>query len=122
MRTASILPLLLAWLAVAPALADEAKVVDVAVTKVGEGRYRFAVTLSHPDTGWEHYANAWHVEASDGIRLGTRVLAHPHVDEQPFTRSATIGVPAGTRRVLVRAEDLVHGLSKTAQTVELPTE
>ena len=102
--------------------ADEAKVVGVEVSKAGEGRYRFDVTLAHPDTGWDHYANAWHVEAEDGTRLGTRVLAHPHVDEQPFTRSTTVEVPDGTTHVNIRAQDLVHGESNDVVRVELPTQ
>ena len=105
-----------------PAFADEARVVGVEVERVGDGRYRFSVTLAHPDTGWDHYANAWHVESPNGERFGTRTLAHPHVDEQPFTRSATIDVPAGTTHVTVRAEDSVHGLSTAVHKVELPTQ
>ena len=116
-----ILSLVLALGAV-PAFASEAKVVGVEVEKAGDGRYRFSVTLSHPDTGWDHYADAWHVEALDGTRLGTRELAHPHVDEQPFTRSATIEIPVGTTHVRVRAQDKVHGPSRDAERVELPTE
>ena len=38
-------------------------------------------------TGWEHYANKWDVVGPDDTILGTRVLLHPHVNEQPFTRS-----------------------------------
>lgn len=110
------------FMGVTPAWADEAKVVDVEVRRAGDGRYRFSVTLSHPDTGWDHYANAWHVEAPDGTRLGTRELAHPHVNEQPFTRSATVDVPPGTPFVIVRGQDSVHGLSKAVRRVELPTE
>lgn len=56
---------------------------------------RFDVTLSQPDTGWDHYADGWRVELADGTVLGTRVLAHPHVTEQPFTRSSNIEVPEG---------------------------
>ena len=104
------------------ALAGEASIVAVEVSRAGEGRDTLAVTVAHEDSGWDHYADAWHVEAVDGRRLGTRILAHPHVDEQPFTRSATITVPAGTTFVVVRARDKVHGLSKIGRRVELPTE
>jgi len=55
-----------------------------------------SVTLSHPDTGWDHYANSWEVRAPDGRHLDTRVLVHPHVTEQPFTRSLRLKtIPAG---------------------------
>ncbi len=61
------------------------------------------VTLSHPDTGWNHYADGWEVRAQDGQALGLRVLAHPHVDEQPFTRSLLLDVPDGVEALLIRA-------------------
>ena len=65
--------------------AGEVDVTAVKATKSGDGTYRFSVTLRHADTGWDHYANKWDVVAPDGTVLGTRVLAHPHVQEQPFT-------------------------------------
>jgi len=49
----------------------------------------FRVELRHADTGWEHYANLWEVMSPDGKKLVTRVLHHPHVNEQPFTRSSS---------------------------------
>lgn len=70
---------------------------------------RFDVTLSHPDTGWDHYADGWRVELADGTVLGTRVLGHPHVNEQPFTRSDSIAVPDGVTEVFVRASCNVDG-------------
>lgn len=70
---------------------------------------RFDVTLSHPDTGWDHYADGWRVELADGTILGTRVLVHPHVNEQPFTRSDRIVVPDGVTEVFVRASCNVDG-------------
>ena len=40
----------------------------------------------------------------------TRLLLHPHENEQPFTRSqAGIVIPSGVSRVRVRAHDLVDG-------------
>jgi hypothetical protein len=66
------------------------------------------VTLAHPDEGWDHYADAWEVFGPDGRSLGIRELAHPHVDEQPFTRSLTLDtVPDGP--LTVRARCLVDG-------------
>ena len=41
-----------------------------------------------------------------GTILGTRVLAHPHVDEQPFTRSlGGVKIDDGINQVTVRAVD-----------------
>jgi len=93
-------------------LAEEAKVVDVELHKTGMV-WRIDVTVSHPDTGWDHYANGWEVVDANGNRLGYRELYHPHVNEQPFTRSLTnLELPDGTREVFVRASDNEHGWSK----------
>jgi len=102
--------LLAVFLAVAPvAQADEVRVVAATAT-AGSGGWRFDVTLRHDDTGWENYADGWGVYTLDGVALGYRVLVHPHVDEQPFTRSLSgVIIPAGTRQVIIRPHDLVHG-------------
>ncbi len=73
------------------AFAGEADVVDVQVSG-SNGAYNFSVSVRHDDTGWEHFANRWEVVGEDGTVYGTRVLAHPHVNEQPFTRSASINI------------------------------
>ncbi len=103
------------------AQAGEADVVEVSVTKQGEGRYTFSVALRHADEGWDHYANAWEVLSLDGDVLGTRTLYHPHVNEQPFMRSLSgVMVPRGTTEVIVRAQDSVHGHGGREQRVKLP--
>ena len=104
----------------APVFADEADVIDVKVDPLGDGTYRFHVTLEHEDDGWDHYTDAWQVLDAEGNILGTRELAHPHVEEMPFTRSKVIEVPAGIREVTVRARDLVHGWGGEEMTVRLP--
>lgn len=104
----------------AAALAGEADVVDVRATKSG-GSYRFDVTVRHADEGWDHYANAWDVVGPDGTVLGTRVLAHPHDTEQPFTRSlGGVKIPAGVDEVTIRAHDSVHKYGGREFTVKLP--
>lgn len=103
------------------AIAGEVDVVGVKVTKSGAGTYSFAVTLQHADTGWKHYANKWEVVGPDGKVLGTRVLYHPHVDEQPFTRSlGGVKVPASIGEVTIRAYDSQHGAGGKTFTVSLP--
>lgn len=75
------------------------------------------VTLSHPDTGWDHYADGWEVLDATGTRLGLRVLAHPHVAEQPFTRSLRLDrVPDGP--LFVRARCLVDGWNAATSPLE----
>ncbi|MEM7693798.1 MAG: hypothetical protein AAF318_05060 [Pseudomonadota bacterium] len=93
-----------------PAAAGPATVEAVAVTRSSDGTYQFSVTVRHADTGWEHYADAFVVSAPDGTVLGTRTLFHPHVNEQPFTRSLSgVALPAGLATVRVHANDSVHG-------------
>lgn len=99
--------------------AGEADVIDVQVSG-SAGSYNFSVTVRHADEGWEHFANRWEVVGRDGTIYGTRVLAHPHVNEQPFTRSGTINIPAGVSTVIVRANDSVHGLGGKEVVVPLP--
>jgi hypothetical protein len=95
--------------------AADAPVVDAVSVNGG----RFDVTLSHPDTGWDHYADGWRVEDQDGNVLGTRVLGHPHVTEQPFTRSLKIDGPLPAI-VYVRSRCIVDGWSQT--TFEVATQ
>ncbi len=103
-----------------PAFAGQAKIVDVEVTNNNDS-YRFDVTLRHDDAGWDHYADGWEVLSPDGKVLGKRVLAHPHVSEQPFTRSLSgVQVPQGLSTVTIRAHDSVHGFNKEVFEVSLP--
>jgi len=102
------------------AQAGEADVVGVQAVRDGEGIYRFHVSVKHGDAGWDHYADKWDVLAPDGTLLGTRVLAHPHEHEQPFTRSlGGVAVPSGVGRVTLRAHDSVHGYGGAEMTVEI---
>ncbi len=90
--------------------AGEAQVEAVRARPDGDGTWRFDVTVRHADEGWDHYADAFTVATVDGQLLGTRTLLHPHVEEQPFTRSlGQVAVPAGVETVVVRAHDSVHG-------------
>ncbi|MEL6341429.1 MAG: hypothetical protein AAFQ65_16120 [Myxococcota bacterium] len=76
----------------------------IRVTAAGEnGRYRFSTTLLSGDTGCEHYADWWEVLTPEGELLYRRILAHSHVDEQPFTRSGGPVAISASRSVIVRA-------------------
>jgi hypothetical protein len=101
------------------AWAGEVEIIMATFSKQG-GTWSVDATLRHADAGWDHYADAWHVLAADGKVLGTRTLYHPHVDEQPFTRSLSdIMIPADTTIVFVEAHDSVHGWSKQRVRVDL---
>ncbi len=103
----------------APAAADPAKIVAVEAQRAGEG-WRFDVTLRHGDTGWEDYADGWRVELPVGTVLGTRELLHPHVEEQPFTRSLRgVPVPSGSAEVVLRSRTSVEGWSDTTYPLSL---
>lgn len=103
------------------AVAGEADVTKVAVSDEGDDRFRFDVSVRHSDEGWDHYADIWEVVGSDGTVYGQRILAHPHVNEQPFTRSQSgVKIPADVKEVMIRAGDKVHGLGGKEMRVKLP--
>jgi hypothetical protein len=104
-----------------PSSAGEADVVQVSVTASHVRTYRFEVTVQHGDTSWDHYADKWEIVAPDGNILGTRKLLHPHVNEQPFTRSLSyVKVPNNIRKVSVRAHDSVHAFGGKVMILKLP--
>ena len=121
MKFFQVLGLLLVFFTSGFAYGGEADVISVEVKQTGKNIYRFEVTVRHDDEGWKHYANKWDVVASDGTVLGTRTLDHPHVQEQPFTRSLSgVKIPDGIERVTIRAHDSVHEYGGKTITVDLP--
>ncbi|MEM6369158.1 MAG: hypothetical protein AAGD10_02620 [Myxococcota bacterium] len=87
------------------------KGVDVVQVNVrgDEGARRFSVTLRSPDAGCERYADWWEVLDAEGKLLYRRILAHSHVDEQPFTRSGGPVRVGASQLVYVRAHMNVGG-------------
>jgi hypothetical protein len=101
--------------------AGDVKIVNAEARKTGDQLYSFSVTLEHADTGWDHYADQWQVLTLDRQVLGTRTLYHPHVGEQPFTRSlGNVKVPAGLSTIIIKAHDKVHGVSPQTYELQLP--
>ena len=110
----------LALTAAAPADAGDADVINVVVHQRA-GLYDLDVTIRSKDTGWERYADRIEVLGPDGTVVGTRVLEHPHDDEQPFTRDLyELRVPAGVGKVTVRAHFKPTGFDGATMTVPLP--
>ena len=108
MRVTSLLSIIGCILIPWSAVADEADVTDVEVTCNASCTFR--VTVKHVDEGWIHYADRWEILSLERDILATRVLHHPHTEEQPFTRLLSgISLPADTREVILRAHDSVHG-------------
>ena len=101
--------------------AGEADVTEVNVKKNNKNSYNFSVTVFHKDTGWKHYADKWEIIGENGTIFGTRILYHPHVDEQPFTRSLSgVEIPNHVKTVTIRAHDTVHKYGGKVITIELP--
>ena len=103
------------------AKAAKADVVAVKLVPEGGGSYRVEVSVKSDDQGWHKYADKWEVKTPDGKVLGTRVLLHPHEDEQPFTRDlGGVAIPPGVGEVTVRAHDKVEGWGGVEMTVKVP--
>lgn len=110
-------------------LAD-ADVEFVRAVNNGNDTWTFHVTVAHPDTGWNNYADGWDVVLPTGIVIKpdadspyTRLLLHPHENEQPFTRSqSNIYIPPDVTTVRVRAHDILHGWGGHEVTVDLTTD
>ena len=101
-------------------LAGQVTIVAADFQPTGGDRWSVRVTLKRADSGWDHYADEWRIVAADGAVLGDRVLYHPHVGEQPFTRGlGSVAIPAGTTRVWVEAHDKVHGWTPQRLEVDL---
>ena len=91
------------------------------------GNWTFVVTVSHPDKGWDDYADGWDIVLPDATVIKadesspfTRLLLHPHVGEQPFTRSqSALSIPSDITLVKVRAHDLADGFGGREVTVDL---
>lgn len=102
-----------------PALADTPIIQNVIVIQQGD-LWKFDVTLRHPDSGWDHYADAWRILDTEGNTLGTRNLAHPHVEEQPFTRSLSgVFIPENVTEVDIQARDNRDGWAEALKRVRL---
>ncbi|EEE38254.1 hypothetical protein RKLH11_2096 [Rhodobacteraceae bacterium KLH11] len=102
-----------------PAYADPPVIEQVRISPGGD-TWRIDVTIRHPDTGWDHYADGWRVLDMNGKELGMRVLHHPHENEQPFTRSLSgVVIPEGATQVQIQARDNVDGWNESTTIVDL---
>lgn len=101
-------------------IASEAKIIDVKAELTSAQKFNFIVTVKHADTGWDHYADAWRIYTPDGELIGERVLYHPHVNEQPFTRNLLgIRIPQDLHEVVIKASCSKFGESKKGYTLKL---
>ena len=79
-----------------------AKITGVTVSG-NAGNYTFNVTIESPDTGCDQYADWWEVISPNEELLYRRILAHSHVNEQPFTRSGGPVQIEENTEVIIRA-------------------
>jgi len=99
-----------------------AQVTHVLATQRPSGDWCFGTSVRHNDQGWEHFADGWEVIDLEGKKLGYRQLAHPHDNEQPFTRSqCDIKIPSTISKVIVRAKCNKHGFGGKPFIVDLNT-
>ena len=99
--------------------ADVVKIVNVRLVQHAS-TWRADVTLKHDDKGWNDYADAWRLVDEDGKEIATRTLYHPHVNEQPFTRSLSdFFIPADKKVVIVEAHDKVNGWSPNKVKIDM---
>jgi len=99
---------------------DYAQVKFVQATRDNDGSWCISTRVRHHDQGWNHYADGWRVVDEQENQLGWRLLAHPHVHEQPFTRDLCgINIPPGVKHIRVEAKCNLHGYGGQAVTVDL---
>ena len=114
------LAILLVLTAFNTAVANDVKILAADFRSSEGNRWSLDVTLQHDDTGWDHYADNWRIVDSKGNILGDRILAHPHVDEQPFTRGlGGVKMPEGLKNVYIEAHDTVHGWTPNRLQVDM---
>ncbi len=101
-------------------IASDAKIIKASAELTSAQKFNITVTLEHADEGWDHFANAWRVYSKEGELIGERVLHHPHVKEQPFTRTFLgLSVPSNVKEVVIVAVCSTTGESKKSYTLKL---
>ena len=100
--------------------ANDISILAAAIIHQSHGEYLVNVKLEHHDTGWQHYADEWRLVDDKGNILGSRVLQHPHVNEQPFTRAlSNVKLGSELKIIYIEAHDKVHGWTKNRLMIDL---
>ena len=77
------------------ALADAPTITKVEASRAGMG-WRFDVTLAHPDTGWDHYADGWELIDDAGNQIA-EVRVERFTEREGGRRSpVTVGAGGST--------------------------
>lgn len=99
--------------------ASSPQIVNVVAIADG-GAWTLTITITHDDSGWDHYASGVQVLAPDGSVLAQHEIAHPHEAGVPFDEVVTgVHVPAGVDHVMVRARCTLDGWSARTRRVDL---
>jgi len=110
MKISSLTALLSLLIFFSLSFANEADVLKAKATCNKNRICSFKVTIKHTDKNWNHYVNGYEILTLANKRLAKRTLHHPHINEQPFTRSISgVKIPINIDKVIVRAHDLIHG-------------
>lgn len=81
-----------------------------------------AVTIQHDDSGWDHFADGFEVQAPDGTRLGYRELTRPNVGQRTQDVDMTgLKLPEGIGYVLIRTRCSLVGWAAEPVRLDLPT-
>jgi hypothetical protein len=105
----------------------DADVTNVYAREERDGTWTFHVSVQHPDKGFSDFADGWDLVTSSGAVLKsdpahrfTKTLRHPHVEEQPFTRTVKgLRIPKGVEVLTVRAHDSLGGFGGREVLVKL---
>lgn len=102
------------------AKANEVEILTAALFHQSQDEYLVNVKLKHQDTGGDHYADAWRIIDDQGNILGNRILLHPHVGEQPFTRAlSNVKLDDNLTHIYIEAHDNHHGWAKQKLEIDL---
>lgn len=100
--------------------ADDVHIHAATIIHQSQNEYLVNVTLQHQDTGWEHFADEWRIVDQQGNVLARRVLLHPHVDEQPFTRAlSNVKLDDELTTLFIEAHDKQDGWTKQRLKIDL---
>lgn len=97
-----------------------ASVIGAEMSRQGD-TWTFALTVLSDDISAREYADQWELRTPAGDVIATRVLAHAHIDEQPFTRSLSgVEIPTGTTTLIGVARHGVGGYCGDVFQIVLP--
>ncbi len=104
-----------------PAVADQfPDVVDARLEATGD-TWTLHATISSPYDSASRYADGFRAKSLDGKELDVRSLAHPHPNEQPFTRTLPeLVIPTSVTKIEVEARDSVNGWGGASVIVTVP--